>query len=987
MSKYKLGDFTVQNWNDWDKVPRDPVTIGTAIITAVGGSAALAATTIAFGITVAGVVGYIATSIVTSFLVNALMPKPKSPTAPSAIGLSGQVLTNTTDPTASQRYIYGTRRVGGTITFQAVSGTNNKFLHQVISIAGHEVEEIETIYFNGKAISINSSNSVTTARWKSQPEDDDDTPEVRVKVYTKRGTSSQNAIDLLVNQTQVNGNFRGRGIAYIYCRFEYDADTFADGIPVVTAKVKGKKVYDPRTGNTAFSQNAALIIRDFLVSNIGLNDKSANIDDTSFSAAANICDEQVTTKDYFGTVTQDRYHIDGIVDASTPVGEVLQSMTSACGGSLYWSTGKWKLNVAAYSSSVKTLTLDDFRGPINIDTKMSMRDQFNAVKGTFAWSRDNFVPQDYPKYSNDVFLAADNNVETILDLPLPFTISAARAQRLARLTLNRAREQLSVNADFSLAAFDLEVGDTVALTNSRYGWSAKEFEVTGWNFITAADGLKVNMSLKETSATSYAWNANEKLIENNDTDLPSPITVPEVGFTLDQELRIVNEQVSGVITVDITTDDPYANFFIVQYKKSSSSKYINAGRGNNDQYDILVGADGLYDVRVKAVNPLGVRGKYKSRSIEFTSFAPPPENVTNFSGNVVGNNLHLTWTPVSDLDLSHYKVRYTPRTSGATYSNSVDLVKKIARPANSAVVPAQTGTYFIKAVDKVGGLSKAATSFVVLIDPNNVEEFNAIVTLTENPNFNGARSDVVVLADGTGNYLALDTTEQFDSKTGDFDDAEGLFDGGAGDIVPSGIYYFNNSLDLGAKYTSRVRPTFNVDYIDYINDFDSVTGNFDDREGEFDGDPDQFDTTSAALELRHTDDDPSGTPTWSDWQEFILSDISARAMEFRVVLTSSSPSATPAVRTLAAEIDMPERVESQEDITFTGSTDITFPTAFKDTPAVGITLANLANGERYAITSKTRTGFTIQILTSGGSQSTNSVTLDYVAKGYGKELT
>jgi hypothetical protein len=110
-------------------------------------------------------------------------------------------------------------------------------------------------------------------------------------------------------------------------------------------------------------------------------------------------------------------------------------------------------------------------------------------------------------------------------------------------------------------------------------------------------------------------------------------------------------------------------------------------------------------------------------------------------------------------------------------------------------------------------------------------------------------------------------------------------------------------------------------------------------------------------------------------------------MEFRVVLTSSSPSATPAVRTLAAEIDMPERVESQEDITFTGSKDITFPTAFKDTPAVGITLANLANGERYAITSKTRTGFTIQILTSGGSQSTNSVTLDYVAKGYGKELT
>jgi len=212
MSKYKLGDFTVQNWNSWDRVCRDPasatVVIGQFIATAITGAAV--STAAAF------VIGYIATTVVTSFLVNALMPKPRSPTAPSAIGLSGQVLSNTTDPTASQRYIYGTRRVGGTITFQAVSGTNNKFLHQVISIAGHEVEEIETIYFNGKAISINSSNSVTTARWKSQPEDDDDTPEVRVKVYTKRGTSNQSAIDLLVNETQVNSNFRGRGIAYIY---------------------------------------------------------------------------------------------------------------------------------------------------------------------------------------------------------------------------------------------------------------------------------------------------------------------------------------------------------------------------------------------------------------------------------------------------------------------------------------------------------------------------------------------------------------------------------------------------------------------------------------------------------------------------------------------------------------------------------------------------------------------------------------------------
>lgn len=213
-----------------------------------------------------------------------------------------------------------------------------------------------------------------------------------------------------------------------------------------------------------------------------------------------------------------------------------------------------------------------------------------------------------------------------------------------------------------------------------------------------------------------------------------------------------------------------------------------------------------------------------------------------------------------------------------------------------------------------------------------------------------------------------------------------MFDGGSGNILTSGTYQFFNSIDLGDKYTSRVYPTFNVDYLDYVNDFDGASGLFDSRAGQFDGDPDQFDTTSAKLQVRYTDDDPAGTPTWSAWQSFIVGDISARAMQFRVLMTSSGGSATPAVRALAAQIDMPERVQAQSDIAFTGTTNITFPSAFKDTPAIGIALANLADGERYTITSKSRTGFTITIY-DGLSVSTNSVDLDYVAKGYGKELT
>ena len=81
---------------------------------------------------------------------------------------------------------------------------------------------------------------------------------------------------------------------------------------------------------------------------------------------------------------------------------------------------------------------------------------------------------------------------------------------------------------------------------------------------------------------------------------------------------------------------------------------------------------------------------------------------------------------------------------------------------------------------------------------------------------------------------------------------------------------------------------------------------------------------------------------------------------------------------------MPDRVEADDDITYTGSQTVTFPAAFKVTPAIGIA-ATLADGDRYVISSKSRTGFTITTYT-GASVSTNPTTIDYVAKGYGKEL-
>ena len=1025
------------------------VSAGMALLSTGVGVATGTIVATSFSVFGATLIGAAATSfLVTTALgtaLNALTPKPRAPSGIGTDSPSRGYQVTQTGSALDQQIIYGKVRAAGVRIFDGTTGSENEHLHRVIAFTGHEIESFDEIYindakvtslgetrveytvvlgaFDGTLITGERSLSLTSSQGYSDGQDINEqqflslggtlapgefsylygkmvlggnVKEVelpngtrsnlydgKIKITKHLGSPNQSADSALVSEVSGwTSAHRLRGISYLYIKYTFDADVFPNGVPEVTATIKGKKVYDPRNGSTYWSDNPALCLRDYLTNtSYGLGEDSSNVDDSKVIAAANICDQTNTP------TGSTRFTCNGsFTTGSTPY-DTLSTLLTSMGGLLWYAQGEWRMKPAYWTAPVLTLDEDDLRGSLSVNTRHSRRDNYNTVRGTFRGSESNWQITDYPEVSNSAFLSTDNGQESVIDLSLPFTDNSVEARRIANVSLERNRQQLTFSASFGMRAFQLQVGDNVKITNSRFGWSEKAFEVTSWTFgLVEGLDLQVEMVLREISENVFDDISDGNIYERDNTNLPDPFYTPPVGFSTEQSLRIINEQVSGVISVDITSSSLFAVSYIVQYKAASESSWSNVGTGLSGLYEIYVISDGQYNIRVRSVSTLGIHGDWVYRTIDFKVFAIPPQDVVDFSGNVIGSSLHLTWSPVTDLDLSYYKVRYSAETSGATYSNSVDLVDKVARPANSVVVPAQTGTYFIKAVDKVGGLSVNPNSFVVLIDSNNVEDFNAVATLTENPTFSGTRSDVVVLLDDESDYLALDTSSKLDGATGDFDEALGLFDGGNGDIVPSGVYYFSNSIDLGEKYTSRVRPTFKVDYLDYVNDFESATGNFDDREGNFDGDPDQFDTTSASFELRHTDDDPSGTPSWSDWQRFIVADISARAIEFRVVMTSKSTSATPAVRELSAEIDMPERTESQQDIVFTGSKAVTFPSAFKDIPALGVSLANLADGDRYVITNKTRSGFTITVLNAGVT-STSPVTLDYVARGYGKELT
>jgi len=928
-----------------------------------------------------GIASFVIRSVVTAIVLGALSPKPKfGNAAASGSASSGEASNRGYSITASgsaldHQIIYGKMRVGGARLFDGTTGGDNKFLHRVLGFAGHEIEAFDTIYINDEAATIDGSGNVTSpSRYSGH-----------INIYTHLGAADQQADSNLVNA--VNGwtaEHRLRGIAYLYCKFGFDADVFPNGLPEITAVIKGKKVYDPRSSATAWSDNPALCVRDYILSSgYGLGEAAANIDDTSVTAAANICDQTNTT------ASTTRYTTNGAFTTAIQPGEFLTNILTSMSGTLWYAQGKWRMTAGAFTASALALDENDLRSGITVSTRHSRRDNFNEIKGTFKGDESNYQVTDFPPVTNAAFVTADNGQVTVADVELPFTDNSIEARRIARIMLESNRQQLTIRASFGMRALALQVGDTIAISNTRFGWSGKLFQIAEWKFGLGDElGFGVEMTLKETAASVYDEVDDGLVYERDNTTLLSPFEVPSVGISLSSELRTVRGKVMSVLLADISTASALVDQVEAQFKKSSDTNYsplsVSSGYTGTVQAEAFGVVDGFYDVRARAINALGVRGEFNAVSNFYVdALGAVPADVTNFDGQTVGSTLHLNWTPVTDLDLAHYIIRYSNLTSGATYSAAEDLAQVVSS-SSSLAVPAASGTYFIKAVDDTtsgSNVSKNAASFV--ITNVDIDDLNVVATLTENPNFTGVKSEVVLNSSGK---LELDVSPKFDAATGNFDDRAGNFDGNPGGFTSSGIYYFANDLDLGQKYTSRLTNNVTMERFDVTDTMDLATGQFDSRAGVFDGDPTAFNDVSVSVEMRHTDDDPNGTPTYTDWSAFTVADVAARALQFRLLMTSTDTNVTPLVSALSASIDMPDRTEAQADITFTGTKAVTFPTAFKATPAIGLSLANLTDGDRYTITSKSRTGFTINTFT-GGSTSTNAVTLDYVAKGFGKELS
>lgn len=804
-----------------------------------------------------------------------------------------------------------------------------------------------------------------------------------IRIIGNLGSATQTATydnDILDSYPDLNqSNVFAAGNAYLFTTTRYHPDIFR-GIPTFQAKVRGKIIYDTRTSTSSWSRNPAMILRDYLTDTFyGLKVPTTKIDDTTFNAAANVCDESVAIE---SGGSQDRYTCDLVLEmAGTDHRDNIESILATMAGTLVFTGGKYKLYAGAWNTP--TLTIDEswLIGGVNIVPKISKRELFNTVKGIYVNTDQQDEYDEFPNVTSASYVTADNEDELIAEIQLLGVTDIERAQRLAKIYLQRHRYSETIVINCNYKALQLEAMDTVYFSNDILGYSSKSYRVTNLQINENGNGFLVTLQHEDSGV--YTWTASEATIPTSGTSITPPTynDVAKPGNPVISEDIYETSNGSGVkvkaIILFSESTDGFVNTYQVEYKLQTRGTFIILGRTQSTRFEIPDISAGVYDFRVKAINGLGYSSDYAQTTKEIIGLTAVPGDITDFSINVINNNAHLSWDQSTDLDVKiggQIIVKHTPETATPSWSNSLQIIPAVAGKATSTVAPLITGTYLIKAQDSVGNVSQNAQTISATIP--NMTKLNVVTTQTEDSSFTGTKTNMIV----SGGLLTLDGDVLFDSSPGFFDDASGNFDSGFNTVSQtSGSYEFSNYIDLGKVVTSRASISIDWVITEPGNNFDDYDGLFDSATGYFDGT--QQDPINVIPYIRKTDDDPSGSPTWSSWQRFYIGDFTCRAYEFKIDIESQKNNFNLEISALSATVDMPDVVDSGSLTTSASSaTTVNFNQTFYAAPDVTGTIVNGATGDYITIASITATSFSVSVKDS----SNNFIAKDviWMSKGY-----
>jgi predicted phage tail protein len=535
--------------------------------------------------------------------------------------------------------------------------------------------------------------------------------------------------------------------------------------------------------------------------------------------------------------------------------------------------------------------------------------------------------------------------------------------------------------------------------NSVWIYQTSNIQTSTWRVLTVQeqDGSNYAISAIAYNASKYDYIERGTALEERDiTDLNKPASAPRAPTSQEVLYEEAGQVLSKLIINWLASIDEdgrtNAVQYLVQWRRVDGNwaqSYVTT-----QEYVIYDTTPGDYEVLIYGVNA-GLRSSAQPARLDVSARGKlaEPANVQNLTiEQISANSARLRWDASTDLDVKiggRVHIRHTSITDGTgTWTNSQDLIPAVPGYSTEAIVPMVEGEYLVKFEDSSGKQSIAEASVVVdLPDP-----LSAFLVLdkredTTDPPFQGEFTNLFYSAEydaiTLGGSALFDTIADFDLLL-DLDYY--------GDIAETGTYVFNEVLDLGAKYSLDLRRHLVAGGFypsDLIDERTDLIDTWVDFEGAV------ADQVNSKVCVRTTDDNPAGSPTWSDYQEFGNGTFTARAFQFKLDASAFTLSQAFACYELGYKASFQRRIESSvvAEQSGAGTKSVTFANPFwtgsavlggvnSILPSIGITAQNLQSGDYFNVTNVSGSGFDVTFRNSSGTAVDRL--FSWSAVGYGK---
>jgi hypothetical protein len=476
-------------------------------------------------------------SVATSYLIQALTPKPDTSTTASGSELSLQYGTN-----VSRKVAIGLCGTAGHDVYVNTFLPSNRTMQRVYVLSDFYTSGLNRVAIGGVYVTLGPDGGdgwgfpVATPAFSGY---------VWIKYYDGHQTTADPLLQAFSNPAgRWASNNIGLGVSYVIVRVDFDKDNM-NSFPDLFFEFAGAPLYDWRKDSSAggsgsqrwndvstwaFTENPVVAEycyrRGFAVNGdvfCGMDMQPSDLPLDKYTAAAVLCDESSSVDGL------PKYRVSAFLDCMANHGDNIKTLQLACGAMAVDALeGSWPI-VGSAQPSVMTFYDTDLvstAGNFKRTELRSMSELVNSVSGNFTdptlvWSANGYKEQTDP-----VYLTLDRRTRDVA-IDFPQVRSMRQANDLASLYLRENRYQATATVTLRPRFQVLEVGDWVDWVSARYN-NTKTFLVTAKQLVSLEKGGPRNVILGLQERHGAIYDSAAPIIPSFPLPNGAPVYISEV---------------------------------------------------------------------------------------------------------------------------------------------------------------------------------------------------------------------------------------------------------------------------------------------------------------------------------------------------------------------------------------------------------------------------------------------------------------------------